>query len=81
MVKFRTKLDTKVLISVFIWRKILKAILVVLKTQFSSIQSHSSIWLFATAWTAAHQASLSIAKSWSAEVQPRLIQGIRRRDG
>ena len=28
--------------------------------QFSSIQSFSRLWLFATPWTAAHQASLSI---------------------
>ena len=28
--------------------------------QFSSVQSLSRVWLFATPWTAAHQASLSI---------------------
>ena len=33
--------------------------------QFSSVQSLSSVWLFATPWTAAHQASLSITNSWS----------------
>ena len=33
---------------------------------FSSVQSHSHVWLFATPWTAAHQASLSITNnSWS----------------
>ena len=32
---------------------------------FSSIQSLSCVQLFATPWTAARQASLSIAKSWS----------------
>ena len=32
---------------------------------FSSIQSLSRIRLFATSWTAAHQASLSITNSWS----------------
>ena len=32
--------------------------------QFSSIQSFSCVWLFETRWTAAHQASLSIANSW-----------------
>ena len=32
---------------------------------FSSVQSLSCIWLFATPWTAAHQASLSITNSWS----------------
>ena len=30
-----------------------------------SLQSLSRVWLFATPWTAAHQASLSIANSWS----------------
>ena len=33
--------------------------------QFSSVQSLSRIWLFATPWTTAHQASLSITNSWS----------------
>ena len=32
---------------------------------FSSVQSLSHIWLFATPWIAAHQASLSITNSWS----------------
>ena len=32
---------------------------------FSSVQSLSHIWLFATPWTAAHQASLSITNSLS----------------
>ena len=31
----------------------------------SSVQSLSRVWLFATPWTAAHQASLSITNSWS----------------
>ena len=31
----------------------------------SSVQSLSCVWLFATPWTAAHQASLSITNSWS----------------
>ena len=31
-----------------------------MKDQFSSVQSLSHVWLFATPWTAAHQASLSI---------------------
>ena len=35
------------------------------KIQFSSVQSLSHIQLFATSWTAAHQASLSITNSWS----------------
>ena len=33
--------------------------------QFSSVQSLSRVWPFATPWTAAHQASLSITNSWS----------------
>ena len=32
--------------------------------QFSSVQSLSSIWLFATPWTTARQASLSVTNSW-----------------
>ena len=34
-------------------------------TQFSSVQSLSCVRLFATPWTVAHQASLSITNSWS----------------
>ena len=33
--------------------------------QFSSVQSLSHVWLFATPWTTAHQASLSITNYWS----------------
>ena len=33
--------------------------------QFSSVQSLSRVWLFATPWTAACQASPSITSSWS----------------
>ena len=33
------------------------------KTTFSSVQSLSRVWLFATPWIAAHQASLSITNS------------------
>ena len=36
-----------------------------LKKRFSSVQSLSHVWLFATPWTAAHQASLSITNSQS----------------
>ena len=32
---------------------------------FSSVQSLSCVWLFATPWTTARQASLSITNSWS----------------
>ena len=35
------------------------------RIQFSSIQSLSRVWLFATPWIAARQASLSITNSWS----------------
>ena len=37
----------------------------IISHQFSSVQSLSSVWLFATSWIAAHQASLSITNSWS----------------
>ena len=40
-------------------------ILRVIKLWFISVQLLSHIWLFATPWTAAQQASLSITKSWS----------------
>ena len=33
--------------------------------QFSSVQSLSCVWLFATPWIASRQASLSITNSWS----------------
>ena len=33
--------------------------------QFSSVQSLSRVWLFATPWIAVRQASLSITNSWS----------------
>ena len=33
--------------------------------QFISVQSLSHVWLFATPWIAARQASLSITNSWS----------------
>ena len=32
---------------------------------FSSVQSLSNVWLFATPWIAARQASLSVTNSWS----------------
>ena len=35
------------------------------KGEFSSVQLLSRVWLFATPWTAAHQASLFITNSWS----------------
>ena len=33
--------------------------------QFSSVQSLSRVWLFATPWAVAHQSSLSITNSWN----------------
>ena len=36
-----------------------------IKGHFSSVQSLSHVWLFATPWIAARQASLSITNSWS----------------
>ena len=36
-----------------------------MEIQFSSVQSLSRVWLFATPWTAAHQASLSTTNSQS----------------
>ena len=36
-----------------------------LSIQFSSVQSLSRVWLFATPWIAARQASLSITNSWN----------------
>ena len=41
----------------------------------SSIQLLSRVWLFATPWTAAHQASLSITNSWSPP-KPRSIESM-----
>ena len=38
---------------------------VYISVEFSSVQSLSRVQLFATPWTAAHQASLSITNSWS----------------
>ena len=35
------------------------------KIKFSSVQSLSRVWLFATPWIAAHKASLSITNSWN----------------
>ena len=41
----------------------------------SSVQSHSRVWLFATPWTIARQASLSITSSWSPP-KPMSIQSV-----
>ena len=45
--------------------KILKETEMLDHLQFSSVHSLSLVWLFATPWTAAHQASLSITNSLS----------------
>ena len=50
-----------------------------IQAQFSSVHSLSCVWLFATPWTAARQASLSITNFWnllklmSKSVMPRTI--------
>ena len=43
--------------------------------QFSSVQSLSRVWLFATPWTGALQASLSITSSWSL-LKPMSIESV-----
>ena len=40
-------------------------ILKINKSQFSSVQSFSCVWLFESPWTTVHQASLSVTNSWS----------------
>ena len=45
------------------------------KISFSSVQSLSRVWLFATPWIAAHQASLSITNSWSL-LKPMFIESV-----
>ena len=42
---------------------------------FSSVQSHSCVWLFATPWTAARQTFLSITNSWSLLKLTKLFMG------
>ena len=44
---------------------VLKLSIIQVSVQFSSVQSLNHVRLFATPWTAAHQASLSITNSWS----------------
>ena len=45
------------------------------RNQFISVQSLSSVRLFATPWSAAHQASLSITNSWSSS-KPTSIESV-----
>ena len=45
------------------WRKYWSYELLKVTVQFSPVQSLSCVWLFATPWSAAHQASLSIISS------------------
>ena len=47
--------------SVWVWNVLI--ILALIEYHFSSAQSFSSVWLFATPWTTARQASLSITNS------------------
>ena len=52
-------------IFIYMWQtRIVTWVHLASKSQFSSAQSLSHVWLFATPWTAAHQASLSITNSW-----------------
>ena len=46
-------------------RRVEKSVVADLLGQFSSVQSLSRVWLFATPWIAAHQASLPITNFWS----------------
>ena len=50
------------LIFLFIWLCLVLGFLH--GAQFSSVQLLSCVWLFATPWTAARQASLSVTNSW-----------------
>ena len=49
----------------FLISNLFNAFSVHIEGQFSSVQSLSRVWLLATPWTAARQASLSITNSWS----------------
>ena len=51
--------------SVFLTFLQMMLMLLVLRSQFSSVQSLSRVWLFATPWIAAPQASLSVTSSRS----------------
>ena len=48
----------------FTWGQTMVEVMKIM-VQFSSVQSLSRVWLFATPWIAACQASLSITDSWS----------------
>ena len=48
---------------------------VIIILQFSSVQSLSHVWLFATPWITALQASLSITNSWSS-LRPMSIESV-----
>ena len=50
-------------LNIWIWLR--HAVWLSVSVQFSSVQSLSPVWLFATPWTAARQASLSITNSRS----------------
>ena len=48
-----------------LYNTVLLTLVTMLYVQFSSVQSLRRVWLFATPWTAARQAFLSITNSWS----------------
>ena len=52
-----------------------RALLLGASVQFSSVQLLSRVQLFATPWTTAHQASLSITNSWSS-LKPMSIESV-----
>ena len=58
---------TKVILNLHVhgMHKVLFTNIICINGVFSSLQSLSRVQLFATPWTAAHQASLSITNSWS----------------
>ena len=51
--------------SCFLWDSYSLLVCLYVLWTFSSVQSHSCVRLFATPWTEARQASLSITTSWS----------------
>ena len=51
--------------SIILLRNIFSSIFSVFIKPVQSVQSLSHVWLFATPWTAARQASLSITNSWN----------------
>ena len=63
---FPTTQETSLHLDIKKWSRVKSDWLNDLKLKMlSSVQSLSRVWLFATPWTAARQASLSITNSWS----------------